>query len=289
MTTSLSAGMQAQPPLGVLAPFERLAVRLVRRMNRGRWQRLWFWCGREIVARLIALITGPLVAVEGLEHVAATSRDRPLLIVANHRSFFDLYVVMSVLFRRLPGWRAILFPVRGRYFYQRSGGVLLNALAACWSMYPPFFLEPGKAPFNQWAMTELASLCRDGAGRLIGYHPEGTRNKSPDPYTYLPPHTGVGRLILEAHPQVVPVFVAGLGNSVLEILRRRARGGERIRLRFGPALDASAWAGLPLTTAASRTVAEQVMAEVRRLGDADRRAMAAVQSPSDASHEALLR
>jgi 1-acyl-sn-glycerol-3-phosphate acyltransferase len=274
--------MDSQPPLEVLAPFERLAVRLVRRMNRGRWQRLWFWCGREFSARLIALITGPLVEVHGIEHVAATSRERPLVVVANHRSFFDLYVVMSELFRRLPGWRAILFPVRGRYFYQRPGGVLLNALAAWWAMYPPFFREPEKAVFNQWAMTELASLCRDGAGRVIGYHPEGTRNRNPDPYSFLPPHSGVGRLILEAQPQVVPVFVAGLGNNVLEILRRRARGGERIRLRFGPALDGSAWAGLPLTAAASRTVAEAVMAEVKQLGEADRRAMVAARDFSAA-------
>ncbi len=264
-----------------------MAVRLVRRMNRGRWQRLWFWCSREIGARLIALLTGPLVSVEGLEHVAATSRDRPLLVVANHRSYFDLYVVMCVLFRRLPGWRAILFPVRGRYFYQRPGGVLLNAVVAWWSMYPPFFREPAKAPFNQWAMTELASLCRDGAGRLIGYHPEGTRNRNPDPYTFLPPHAGVGRLILEARPQVVPVFVAGLGNSVLEILRRRLRGGERIRLRFGPALDGAGWAALPLTSAASRTVAEQVMAAVRLLGEQDRLAMAATAAPAGATQQAL--
>lgn len=280
--------MESRPPLGVLTPFERFAVRLVRRMNRGRWQRLWFWCQREIGARWIGLVTGPLVEVEGLEHVAATSRERPLLVVANHRSFFDLYVVMCVLFRRLPGWRAILFPVRGRYFYQRPGGVVLNALAAWWSMYPPFFREPEKAPFNQWAMSDLASLCRDGAGRLVGYHPEGTRNKNSDPYTFLPPQAGVGRLILEAHPQVVPVFVAGLGNSFLEILRRRARGGERIRLRFGPMLDSAVWEGLPLTAASSRTVAEAVMAEVRKLGEADRRAMAAQPAASDARPQALL-
>jgi hypothetical protein len=62
---------------------------------------------------------------------------------------------------------------------------------------------------------------------------------------------------------------------VLEILRRRARGGERIRLRFGRALDGAGWAELPVTPAASRTVAEQVMAEVRLLGEQDRRAMAA--------------
>jgi 1-acyl-sn-glycerol-3-phosphate acyltransferase len=280
--------MSSPPPLQVLTPFERMAVRLARRMNRGRWQRLWFWFGREFAARWIALLTGPLLEVEGLEHVAATSRERPLLVVANHRTLFDLYVVMSVLFRRLPGWRAILFPVRGRYFYQRPGGILLNAFAAWWSMYPPFFHESRKAPFNQWAMSELASLCRDGRGRLIGYHPEGTRNRNPDPYSFLPPHAGVGRLILEAHPQVVPVFIAGLRNSLPDIIARRIRGGEHIRVRFGPALDPAAWIDLPQTSAASREVAEQVMREIRRLGEQDRRAMELAEASSDGEPHPLL-
>ncbi len=273
--------MDSSPPLELLTPFERRAVRLVRRMNRGRWQRLWFWCAREFGARWIALLTGPLVQVEGLEHVAATSRDRPLLVVANHRSYFDLYVVMSVLLRRLPGWRAILFPVRGRYFYQRPGGVCSNALAAWWSMYPPFFHDRQKVRFDQWALGELAQLCREGEGRLVGFHPEGTRSRDPDPYRLLPAQAGVGRLILAARPQVVPVFIAGLGNSVAEIVARRLRGGAPIRLRFGPALDGAVWSELTPTAAASRAVAERVMAEVRRLGDDDRRAMAVACAPAD--------
>jgi 1-acyl-sn-glycerol-3-phosphate acyltransferase len=279
--------MNSLPPYQVLTPFERAVVRLARRMNRGRWQRLWFWFGREFAARWIALFIGPLLEVEGLEHVAATSRERPLLVVANHRTLFDLYVVMSVLFRRLPGWRAILFPVRGRYFYQRPGGVLVNAFAAWWSMYPPFFHESGKAAFNQWAMTELAGLCRDGRGRLIGYHPEGTRNRNPDPYSFLPPHAGVGRLILEARPQVVPVFIAGLQNSLGNLLLRRIRGGERIRVWFGPAMDGAPWVDLAPGAAASRMVAELVMREIRRLGELDRRARALAEATPDKTPQPL--
>src|SRR6267142_6660281 len=126
--------MPSPPPLELLSPFERFALRLARRMNRGVWQRTWFWCQRELGARWIELLLGSLLQVRGLEHVAATSRERPLLVVANHRSFFDLYVVMSTLFRRSSGWRAICFPVRGRYYYQSIGGLCINAVAAWWSM-----------------------------------------------------------------------------------------------------------------------------------------------------------
>jgi 1-acyl-sn-glycerol-3-phosphate acyltransferase len=262
--------MQTPPPLEVLAPFERFAVRLVSRMNRGRWQRTWFWCQREIGARWIGLAIGPLLEVHGLEHVAATSRERPLLLVSNHRSFFDLYVVMSTLFRRLPGWRAICFPVRGRYFYQTMGGLCLNALAAWWSMYPPFFHKPGRRRFDQWALAQLIDLCHEGPGRLIGFHPEGTRNKGPDPYALLHPQPGVGRLIHEARPQVIPVFVMGLGNNLPAIVARRWRGGERVRLWFGPAIEYDAFLDLPPAAATYQRIAEHVMARIAELGELDR-------------------
>lgn len=254
----------AGPPLEVLTPFERAAVRLARAMHRQPWAG---WCvagQRQLGARWITALAGPLLEVQGLEHVAATSRERPLVLAANHRSFFDLYLVMAVLYRRLPGWRSTCFPVRGRYFYQRPGGVLLNALVAQWAMYPPFFREAGKRRFDQWALAELAGLARVGEGRLIGFHPEGTRNRDPDPYSFLPPQPGIGRLMLDATPTVIPVFIAGLPNAVGEILRRRRRGGERIRLWFGPPLAYDAGGG------DARALAAQVMEAIGALAAADR-------------------
>ena len=265
--------MPTNPPLETLSFFERAAVRLARRMNAGRWQRVWFWCQRQIGARWIAAVTGPLVEVHGLAHVEATTRDRPLLIVANHRTLFDLYVVMSVLFLRLPGWRAINFPVRGRYFYQRIGGVVVNALGSFWAMYPPFFHESKKRRFDQWALTALAALCRTRPGQLVGFHPEGTRNHNPDPYSYLPPQPGVGRLICDSRPQVVPVFVAGLGNSFLGILRRRIFGGEPIRIWFGPEIRCEPFFASQPGAALYRALADQVMGEIRKLGEEDRARM----------------
>lgn len=262
--------MTASPPLETLTPFERFAVRLVARMNRGHWQRSWFWCQREIGARWIGLALGPILEVHGLEHVLATSRDRPVLLVSNHRSFFDLYVVMSTLFRRTPGWRATCFPVRGRYYYQTIGGVCLNAVAAWWTMYPPFFHQPGRRRFDQWALEHLIDLCREGPGRLIGFHPEGTRNKGTDPYALLPPQPGVGRLIHEAGPQVLPVFINGLSNNLPEMVGRRWTGGERVRLWFGPALDYREFLALPPTAPTYRRIAEFVMAQIASLGEADR-------------------
>lgn len=259
------------PPLELLSPFERLAFRLVRRMNRGAWQRFWFAGQRRFGARWIEWVTGPLLEVHGLEHVAATSRGRPLLLVANHRTFFDLYLVMSTLFRRLPGWRSTIFPVRGRYYYQTLGGLALNAFAAWWSMYPPFFHVPSRRRFDAWSLDELAGLCREGPGRLVGFHPEGMRNLDPDPYALLPAQSGVGRLIHTANPQVVPVFIAGLSNSVPEIWRRSRRGGERIRLWFGEPIDFNAQVLQSGSPPRYREIAEYVMSRIANLALSDRR------------------
>lgn len=264
--------MESPPPLDPLTPFERFAVRLVGRMQRGGWQRLWFWGQRQLGARWIELALGPLLEVHGLEHVGATSRARPVILVANHRSFFDLYVVMSTLFRRLPGWRSICFPVRGRYYYQTVGGLVLNAVAAWWSMYPPFFHTPRYRRFDQWALAHLTALAHEGPGRLIGFHPEGTRNKGDDPYSFLPAQPGLGRIMHEGHPQVVPAFIAGLGNSLPEIVVRRWRGGERVRLWFGPAIDYASLLDLPPERATYQKLADLTMSRVADLAAQDRAA-----------------
>lgn len=273
VSVSPAAGSPGAPPLAVLAPFERLTVRVARRMNRGGWPRLWCWCQRNLGARWIALLAEPLFEVHGLEHVLATSRDRPLLVVANHRTFFDLYVLSTLLFRRTPGWRAIHFPVRGRFFYQNPLGVSINLLVAQWAMYPPFFHTPGKRRFDQWALAELVDLCRAGPGRLIGFHPEGTRNHAADPWDLLPPQAGVGRLIHEARPTTIPVFIGGLTQDVGELLRRRRRGGERIRIWFGAPVEYAEFLPRPAAGSTYRALAARVMERIAELGREDRRAV----------------
>ena len=86
--------------LSVLNPTERAAFRLVRAMNRGAWKRFWTFCQRHLGSLWIYIATYNLMNVRGIENVERTDAGRPLLLAANHRSFFDMYTVSSVLFRR---------------------------------------------------------------------------------------------------------------------------------------------------------------------------------------------
>ena len=263
----------------VLSAFERLAFRLVRRMNRGRWKRFWTWCQRIFGAGWIHFSTYNIMNVYGLENVEAASHERPILLVANHRSFFDMYAVSTVLFRKTKWRKQLFFPVRGRFFYQSPLGLFVNLVMGWWSMYPPFFAAgdhpvPEKREFDKYSFRVLTELCRSGPGNVIGFHPEGTRNKSDDPYSFLKAQPGVGKLIRASNPQVIPVFIAGLCNSLPKQVARNWNCEEVIRIHFGAPLDLSEQLLKSDRLRTHKEIAEVVMFKIAELGENDRKAMA---------------
>lgn len=224
----------------------------------------------------IHLSTYNIMNVYGLQNIEAVSRDRPILLVANHRSFFDMYAVSTVLFRRT-GWRKqLFFPVRGRFFYQSPLGLFVNLVMGWWSMYPPFFSTgerpiPEKRPFDKFSFRVLADLSKSGAGNIIGFHPEGTRNKSEDPYSFLRAQPGVGKLILDSHPQVIPVFIAGLCNDLPRQVARNWNREEVIRIHFGERMDLSEFLEKPDRLRTHKEIADAVMSRIAELGEVDRK------------------
>ena len=263
-----------------LSRLERLHLAIARRMNRDPWKRMSSFFSRNINGRGILALLGDNLHVDGWEYVRAMSPDRPILVVANHRTFFDLFVVTALLLVRLGRPIRIYFPVRARYFYQTVGGMLLNAIGAHWSMYPPIFM--GGSELDRGALDELIGLCREGPGHVIGIHPEGTRNRNPDPYSLGKVQPGAGRIILAARPQVVPVFVAGISNHMWSVIRDARRRVNPVRVRFGPLLDLSQFDGLPMKGSSYKTVTDAVMERVRELGEADRQAYATSAPPGGA-------
>lgn len=272
---STSSLEPAREELAALSAFERFSFRLVRRMNQGNWKRFWTWCQKTLGAGWIQLATYNLMQVYGLENVHAASRDRPILLVANHRSFFDMYTVSTVLFRNTTWRKQLFFPVRGRFFYQSPLGLFVNLVMGWWSMYPPFFASgdkpiPEKRAFDRFSFRVLTELARNGPGNVIGFHPEGTRNKGSDPYSYLPAQPGVGKLIKDAAPQVVPVFIAGLGNDLPKQVLGNWRGGEQIRIHFGPLLDLTDHLSKPDRIRTYKEISDFVMRKIAELGEQDR-------------------
>src|SRR5512138_371075 len=66
---------------------------------------------RHVSNRWMHAVLAKRLELIGLEKVIALEPDRGVLLVANHRSFFDQYVLMSVLYKRAPWPRRAYFPV----------------------------------------------------------------------------------------------------------------------------------------------------------------------------------
>ncbi|MGQ0542641.1 MAG: lysophospholipid acyltransferase family protein [Blastocatellia bacterium] len=267
-----AALMPSPAEIGPLTLMERVGFRLVRRMNRGIWKRFWTFCQRHIGSLWIYLATYNLMNVFGIENVEGTDPERPLVLAANHRSFFDMYTVSSVLFRRTSRPITLFFPVRAKFFYSHPIGWFVNLIMGWWAMYPPFFREEkeaAKREFDKFAVRELIHLCSTGPGNVVGFHPEGKRNLSDDPYSLLPAQPGIGKVIYSARPQVIPVFVTGLGNNLPKQILGNWTGGENIRIWFGEPLELSEFYEKSDRLRTHKEISDHIMLKISELGEKD--------------------
>lgn len=222
---------------GKLSFVERVNLRFVRFSFRGEFfDRVLQFLQRTIGQAWIHHSTKHLRHVVGLDRLPDLQDSSSIIVVCNHRSFFDLYVVTAELVRRKMKKR-IIFMVRSGFFYDSFLGLFVNFLMSFLAMYPPVFRERSKQSLNPLALEELAWLLARG-GMFAGLHPEGTRKQDDDPYTFLPAKPGVGRIIQASGARVVPVFVNGLGNDIVKQVRGNFnRRGDKIAIVFGKPID----------------------------------------------------
>ena len=110
-------------------------------------------------------------------------------------------------------------------------------------MYPPFFATgdkpiPEKRSFDKYSFRLLTEFAALGPGNIIGFHPEGNATKAESLFVSAAA-TGRGEVIKDAEPQVIPVFIAGLGNDLTKQVLGNWSGGEKSRIHFGPQIHFS--------------------------------------------------
>ena len=257
----------------VLSAIERSGFWLAHGMNLGWRKRLMTFCQRHIGSLWIYLATYNLMNVFGIENVEEAGVERPLLLVANHRSFFDMYTVSSVLFRRTKRPMTLFFPVRGKFFYSNPIGWFVNLIMGWFSMYPPFFREAREArkrAFDEYSLERLIQICSTGYGHIIGFHPEGGRNLKGGPYDFRPAQPGIGKIVYAARPQVIPVFIAGLGNDLPKQILGNWTGGPKVRIWFGEPIELSDFYQRDDRLRTHKEIADHLMQKVAELAERDR-------------------
>lgn len=185
--------------------------------------------------------------VEGKEHVPAKG---PAILASNHLSFSDSIFLPLVLRRK------VTFVAKSEYFTSTGiKGFLIRLffVAACTI---PIDRSGGEAA--QRAIDMGLDVLR--RGRLFGIYPEGTR--SPDGRLYRG-KTGVARLALLSGAPVIPV--AMLNSDRIQPPGKVMPRIMRAKLRFGPPLDFSRYAGMAGDRFVERAVTDEIMYELMQL------------------------
>ena len=160
--------------------------------------------------------------IEGEENIPRTG---PAILVSNHISAGDTYLVPALIRRRLT------FPAKQEMFHGRGlkGRLLAWFLTAVGQV--PMDRSGGRA--SAGSMDSVLQVLRDG--KLLGIYPEGTR--SPDGRLYKG-KTGVARLVLQAGVPVIPLAV--IGTEFVPVGDPQGSDHEaRPRVRIGTPMDFS--------------------------------------------------
>ncbi|HEY8472483.1 MAG TPA: lysophospholipid acyltransferase family protein [Natronosporangium sp.] len=192
------------------------------------------------------LIYRPIV--EGREYVPAKG---PAIIASNHLSVADSFFMPLVIKRR-----KVTFVAKAEYFNGRGlKGWLMRM----------FFIGNGQIPVDrtggraaQAALETQLRVLRQG--QLAGIYPEGTR--SPDGRLYRG-KTGVARLALVSGAPVIPV--AMLNADELQPPGKILPRLKRPRIRFGPPMDFSRYAGMAGDRFVERAVTDEIMYQLMLL------------------------
>ncbi len=146
--------------------------------------------------------------IEGLENIPA---DGPVIIVANHISYWDPVLIGVALTRR------VFFMGKKELFAIPVLGFLLKS----WGVFPVDRAHPDRG-----AIRRALDLLR--SGQIIGIFPEGTRSKTG---ALLPPSTGAAYFAIRTGAPVCPA-------AIIEVKGRTSWGlFRRLSLRLGPMMS----------------------------------------------------
>ena len=197
---------------------------------------------------------GPLVKavfrpwIIGRENVPASGA---AILASNHLSFADSIFLPLVLDRPMS------FLAKSDYFTGRGLKGWATRMFMKGTGQLPIDRSGGKAS-EASLNTGLSVL---GRGDLLGIYPEGTR--SPDGKLYRG-RTGIARMALEARVPVIPVVM--VDTDVAMPIGQRIPNVMRVGMVIGEPLDFSRYEGMENDRYILRSVTDEIMVALHRLG-----------------------
>ncbi|HYL20251.1 MAG TPA: lysophospholipid acyltransferase family protein [Gemmatimonadales bacterium] len=222
--------------------------------RRGWLFRLLWPVTSYLVTNLTVTLLGVLffvfnrTTVIGRRHVG---RERNTLLLSNHQSMLDSFLVGMVAFYPHTWIRPYLLPwnpAAAENFYKNP---ILAWLADNWRC---IWVREGRRDLH--ALHRMVETLPRGTMTVF---PEGTRSRDG---SVGPGRPGAGLLILATRPQVIPVAIEGM-QRVLPIGRYVPRMFQRIWVSYGEPLDYSAFLAQPRTRETAQALIDHVMTAIR--------------------------
>lgn len=258
-----------------LSRFERATFKVAHVLAHPKLTPLSVNWNRVVMGALIYSCGSRRFDIQGLENLAPFGANDSLLLVANHRSFFDFFTISALLWWRTKVSKRIFFPVRSAFFYDHPLGPAVNWAMSGMRMFPPVMREKEKRAFNNYSVQRCAAeLNREDIGTVVGIHPEGTRNKGDDPYVFLPAQPGVGRVVLAAtRAHVIPVFALGMGQTITGELKMNwgAPKEHPVDVLFGEPIDFSDLLPKANLVTTQKRAADRCLDAIKALAERQRR------------------
>jgi 1-acyl-sn-glycerol-3-phosphate acyltransferase len=185
--------------------------------------------------------------VEGRDNLPSRG---PVIIAANHLSFFDSIVIPLV------AGRPVSFLAKAEYFTGR--GIKGRAMRTFFRAIDAVPVDRDGHRAAQAALEAATEVL--AAGQAFGIYPEGTRSRDGRLYRG---RAGVAWLALRSGAPVVPVAVAG--TERIQPIGARLPRIRRVRVRFGAPLRFTPPAGPHPAGRLRREIADEVMAAIQEL------------------------
>ena len=258
--------------LRALTPVERLNFRIIHGLNSSvPMRRVLTILASTLGAGWVNLIMSRVVIAHDFHNFEKIDPERGVLLVVNHRSFMDQFAVTARLFRLYGAHHNVYFPIRANFFYDNPLALLVNLPTTMAVMYPPIIRDKKRRQWNRYATDLMADILLDQAN-MIGFHPEGTRNRGSDPYALLPPKPGCGELIYRSKPNVIPVFLQGFPRSPFKLIGKNwfKPSQPLVHMVMGEPMDFSHAHNLEATRKTYLQISQKVMEKIQELSEKEK-------------------
>ena len=252
-----------------LTRIERFNTRAVERWHTiPVLSRISAWLGYHVSRNAIKAVVGNIVRTHHFERLRAVPIEQGILLCGNHRAYLDPFAISALAWDHLPANVRFVVPSRTEGVFDRWWSLAANLVLAFGNAYPPIVRDSRGTAWGKQVIQILSDLLNSGP-MVVPIHPEGGRNKGPDPYLLNRGRPGLGKIIHQTRAAVFPVFLHGFPRGPIAVLMANYRPGARrhplVHAVMGPPVDFAAERAQPGSPALYHDISNKLIAAIAAL------------------------